>query len=216
MADRIAIKRLTASDCTLFEAVFRKIDAGNQKSINLNADVLIGRLYPDLAIAAAATDNQIALAISIYGPDAKAAHKLSRKIIKNTTYKNWRLNGEFIQGPPDDSTRYDDIRPGDLAIMAFNGIAVPSGMDLILVSQAASGDVALIAALMPLFGNRSMIEATPAQIAAAAVTAAVPKTHPIRVAASDPDTEAALEDAAQGGLAGTRKLLSNRNGRPGP
>ena len=98
--------------------------------------------------------------------------------------------------------------------MAFNGIAVPSGMDLILVSQAASGDVALIAALMPLFGNRSMIEATPAQIAAAAVTAAVPKTHPIRVAASDPDTEAALEDAAQGGLAGTRKLLSNRNGRP--
>ena len=46
MADRIAIKRLTASDCTLFEAVFRSIDAGNQKSINLNADVLIDRLYP--------------------------------------------------------------------------------------------------------------------------------------------------------------------------
>jgi hypothetical protein len=31
MADRIAIKRLTASDCTLFEAVFRFNDARTRK-----------------------------------------------------------------------------------------------------------------------------------------------------------------------------------------
>jgi len=40
----------------LFEAVYRKIDAGNQKSINLNADVLTGRLYPNLASMAAVSD----------------------------------------------------------------------------------------------------------------------------------------------------------------
>ena len=42
LADRIAIKKLTASDCTLFEAVFRKIGAGNQKTVltwdNFTAD----------------------------------------------------------------------------------------------------------------------------------------------------------------------------------
>ncbi len=57
MPDRLAIKRLTASDCTLFKGVFRTIGAGHQKSINLNADVLTGRLYPSLAPVAAMTNN---------------------------------------------------------------------------------------------------------------------------------------------------------------
>ena len=213
MAARIAIKRLTASDCTLFEAVFRSIGAGNQKSINLNADVLIGQLYPNLAAIAAATDNEIALVISIYGPDAKGAHKLSRKIIKNATYKNWRLNGEFIPGPPGDTSRYDNVKPGDLAIMAFKGDASPNGMDLIIVSQGAPSDAALHATLMPLFGNRSMIAVTPTQIAVAAGSAAVPETHPVYIAAADPEMEAALEDAAQGGIEGTGKLLKNKGSR---
>jgi hypothetical protein len=159
MADRIAIKRMTASDCTLFEAVFRKIDAGNQKAINLNADVLTGELYPSLPSVAAATNHEIALSVSIYGPGFKGAHKLSRKIIKNATYKNWRLDGEFIFGPPGDESRYDDIQPGDLAVMAFKdaGGASPTGMDLILVSQADGFDVALHAALTRLFSAKSMI-----------------------------------------------------------
>lgn len=213
MADRIAIKRLTPSDCTLFEAVFRKIDAGNQKSINLNADVLIGRLYPNLVATAAATDNEIALAISIYGPAGKGPHTLSRKIIKHATYKNWRLNGEFILGPTGDSTRYDDVKPGDLAIMAFKGEASPSGMDLIIVSQTNATDAALHSALMPLFGNKSMIAVTPAQIAAAAISASVPETHPVYIAAADPEMDAALEDAAQGGFVGVGKLLTNKGSR---
>jgi hypothetical protein len=210
VTDRIAIKRLSASDCTLFEAVFRKIDAGNQKSINLNADVLTGRLYPSLAATAAATNNEIALPISIYGPGAKSAHKLSRKIIKNASYKNWRLNGEFILGPPGDVSRYDDIQPGDLAIMSFKGETAPSSMDLIVVGQTNPADTTLHAALSALFGNRSMIEATPAQIATAAGAAVVPETHPVYIAAADPEMEAALEDAAQGGFEGTRKLLANK------
>lgn len=213
VTDRLAIKRLTPSDCTLFEGVFRTINAGNQKSINLNADVLIGQLYPGLAASAAATDNEIALAISIYGPDAKGAHNLSRKIIKNTSYKNWRLDGEFIPGPPGDTSRYDGIQPGDLAIMAFKGDPSPSGMDLIVVSKSNPADATLHAALMTLFGNRSMIAATPVQIAAAATGADVPETHPIYIAAADPEMDAALEDAAQGGIEGTGKLLQNKSSR---
>ena len=214
MADHVAIKRLTASDCTLFEGVFRVIKAGNQKSINLNADILVDCFYSDLAAKAAATDNAIALAISIYGPGAKPAHRLARKIIKNPSYKNWRLNGEFIQGPPDDPSRYDDIRPNDLAIMGFKGATAPNGMDLILISQAAPDDAALLAALTPLFGKRSMIEVTPAEIGAAAMSADTSETHPIHFVAADPEIEATLEDAAQGGIEGTTKILRNRSGRP--
>ena len=90
MADHIAIKRLTASDCTLFDAVFRTISAGNQKSINLNADILIDRLYPGLSSPGTATEIEIALPMAVYGPAGKGPHTVTRKIIKNPTYKNWR------------------------------------------------------------------------------------------------------------------------------
>ncbi len=178
MADHIAIKRLTASDCTFFEAVFRKIGAGNQKSINLNADVITGRLYPNLADAAAANDNEIPLPISIFGPGGKEQHSLTRKIIKNASYKNWRLNGEFVLGPPADPTRYDDVRPGDLAVMGFQGVAAPKKLDLIIVSQDDVADASLHAALANLLLGNSMIEATPTQIATAAEIAGVPESHP--------------------------------------
>ena len=52
MQRRIALKRLTASDLTLFEWQFRNRNAGNQKSINLNADVFIVQLFPSMPEAA--------------------------------------------------------------------------------------------------------------------------------------------------------------------
>jgi hypothetical protein len=213
MADRIAIKRLTPSDCTLFEAVFRSIDAGNQKSINLNADVLIDRLYPGLTASGTTSENEIALPMTIYGPAGKPAHTITRKIIKNSTYKNWRLNGEFIRGPVDDTSRYDNVRPGDLAVMAFTGASSPARLDMILVSQTDPADAALYASLAALFGNKSMIAVTQAQIASAAATAAIPENHPVLVAAADPELEAALEDAAQGDFEGAGKVLKNKPSR---
>lgn len=213
MDEKLAIKRLTASDCTLFEGVFRSIGAGNQKSINLNADVLTGMLFPDLSAAASATENEIPLSVSIYGPGGKGRHAVARKIIKNSSYKNWRLDGEFIPGPPDDLKRYDGIQPGDLAVMAFRGDPLPFGMDLIIVTQSEPADARLHAALLTMFGNKSMIRATSDLIATAATTAMVTDDHPIHLAASDPELDAALEDAAQGGLEGRGKLLRSRGGR---
>lgn len=46
---RIAVKTLTGSDLTLFEWHFRNKNAGNQKSINLNANIFIDELYPYLS-----------------------------------------------------------------------------------------------------------------------------------------------------------------------
>ena len=211
MADRIAIKKLSASDCTLFEAVFRNIGAGNEKSINLNADVLVDDFYPNLAALAALTDNEIAMSLSLYGPDGKPAYKIARKIIKNATYKNWRLNGEFIFGPPEDPSRYDGVQPGDLAVMKFTGDTAPNGLTLILANRTEVSDVSLHKALESLFGTKSMIAVTPTQVAQAANFAAVPETHPIYVAAADPALESMLEDAAQGGLEGANKLLANKS-----
>jgi hypothetical protein len=83
-------------------------------------------------------------------------------------------------------------------------------MDLILVSQANPTDASLHAALTPLLGNKTMVSVTPAQIAAVAANITVSEEHPIHIAAADPETEAALEDAAQSGLEGTLKLLKNK------
>ena len=48
MMDKLALKRLTASDLTFFEWQFKNRNAGNQKAINLNADVFSNQLYPAL------------------------------------------------------------------------------------------------------------------------------------------------------------------------
>ena len=211
--DRLAIKRLAASDCTLFEAYFKLNNTSKQKGVNLNADVLIRQMYPGLRVTAEATDNQIALAVSIYGPGAKGAHELARKIVRSAGSKNWRLNGEFIPGPPDDLTRYDGVQPGDLAIMGFTGEASPSKLDLVLIGQAFAPDALLYAALLPLFGQKTMIVVTPAEIASAALRVALPANHPAYIVAADPELEVALEDAAQGGTERIVKLLKNRGGR---
>jgi hypothetical protein len=97
--------------------------------------------------------------------------------------------------------------------MVFKGDAAPTAMDLILISHADPADTTLHNALIPLLGNKSMIVATPAEIAAAAAQASIPDTHPVLLAAADPEMDAALEDAAQGGFEGTGKLLKRKGGR---
>ena len=49
MVDRIVLKRLTASDLTFFKSLFRTLSAGNQKAINLNADVFVEQLLSGAA-----------------------------------------------------------------------------------------------------------------------------------------------------------------------
>lgn len=209
--DKLALKRLTASDLTLFETQFRKLGAGNQKAINLNRDVFVSDLYPGVA---ALPDTVFPLSMSIFGPSGKGAHLISRKIIKNPSYKNWRLNGEFIKDPEDDPTRYDELAPSDLAVLSFEGEGdAPTALTMTLLSQNSSDDAALHAVLIPLMGNRSMIPLSRDNIADAIITAGPGMEHPLQRLILDPAIESEMEDAAQGGLEGITALRQRRRGR---
>ena len=82
MVDLLALKRLTASDLTFFERLFRTMKAGNQKSINSNADVLTGILYPGLDAFVSDAKDEIRFPLTIYGPAAAGAYRITRTMIK--------------------------------------------------------------------------------------------------------------------------------------
>ena len=121
MISKLAAKRLTASDLTFFEWQFKNRNAGNQKAINLNADVLTGQLYPALDAIVKQHDNKLGVDLWIAGPDAAERVNLQRKIIKGNAYKNWRLDGEFVYNPEGGHERFNVLEPGDIALFALRG-----------------------------------------------------------------------------------------------
>src|SRR5688500_2960249 len=96
---RLILKRLPASDLTFFEWQHRNRPAGNQKAITLNADVFVAQMYPALPQIAAESDGRLPIDLVIHGPGLRPPVNLQRKIIKHGSYKNWRLDGEFIYNP---------------------------------------------------------------------------------------------------------------------
>lgn len=206
MPERIALKRLTASDLTFFESLFRTIGAGNQKAINLNADVFIEKLYPALPGLVSTVGDVIPVTLTILGPNAAPAHVITRAITKRDAYKNWRLNGEFIRDPEGEAGRFDILSPGDIAVLEFSGDPVPKKLTLLLLASKSPADSAArsILDVMIAGGRRTMLGVTRAQLDGAA--GAAPPGHPLSLVASDPEFDAALEDAAQGGVHGTVAL----------
>lgn len=207
MADKIALKRLSRSDLTFFKSQHMRLKAGNQKSINLNANVFIQRLYPSLPTIAEEKGNEIAVVIGIYGPGMAPEDRLTRKIIKGDTYKNWRLNGEFVPNPDHAPQRYDSLVEGDYAIMLFHGDPYPTSLDLMLIS--ATEDASLHAALVALAGSASMIAMEKASLIEAIHSAEIAYEHPVRDLLL---LDEALEDAALGGAEGIQSLLSRPSG----
>ena len=207
---KLAVKRLTLSDLTLFEWQFRRGEGGNQKAINLNRDVFIDELYPALPEAASQLDNRIPLDLYIYGPSTKGPHNLQRKITKQTgSYKNWRLNGEFIYNPEGDPDRYNTLNAGDLAVIELVGSVVPKTAKMVLVAKAEDKDKTLHAGLHAWLGIRKMASITQSQLSKIVTQAAPPATHPIQDLLLDAD----LEDAALGGAKGSQQLYKKRAGR---
>jgi hypothetical protein len=170
MPDRLALKRLTASDLTFFESRFRALNVGNQKSINLNADVFIERFYPTLPSLISTIGDVINVRLAIYGPNSAPLDLLSRSVTKRDAYKNWRLNGEFVHDPEGQPGRYDGMEPGDLAVLDFTGDPEPPKIALLLISAASERDTRLHAALTPLVpgGRRTMVPLSRADLAKAA------------------------------------------------
>lgn len=209
MPDRIALKRLTASDLTFFEPLFRASETGGkQKAVNLNADVFIKRLYPALPELAPALGDTVPVSLTILGPAGAPEHVLSRAITKGDAYKNWRLDGEFVRDPEGETGRFDILKVDDLALMEFDGDPRPQRLTLLLIAAASPADAHVHAALNPLIpgGRQTMIEISRTQIADAC--ALVPATHQIWSIAADSEFDAALEDAVAGGTSGSAALQS--------
>ena len=196
MISKLALKRLTASDLTFFEWHFKNRHAGNQKAINLNADVLTGRLYPVLDTVVRERQNKIGIDLWIAGPGAAEPVNLQRKIIKGTAYRNWRLDGEFVYNPDGTPDRFNILRPGDLALLGFEGELAPNTVTVVLVGQDASLDQPLFRGLDDVLVSGSMMAVESKGLGELCDQLGVPKSHPVWLLVSDEDlTEAALGQA---------------------
>ena len=195
MGRRMAAKRLTASDLTFFLWHFRNANAGNQKSINLNANVFVDNLYPVLGEAPV---ERLPLDLYLYGPGLAPERNLQRKIIKGRAYKNWRLNGEFVDAQPDDPPdRYRSLQGGDIAVFDFFGDPYPAGARVVLLARSEAADTALheqIAQMIPADDRHSMIPLDAATLGRVLDAAAAPPEHPLRDLQIDQD----LAEAAVG------------------
>lgn len=206
---KFALKRLTASDLTFFVWHFRNRNAGNQKAINLNADVFVGKLFPSLPEVVMANGGRIPIDLYVYGPGLASELNLQRKIIKVGSYKNWRLDGEFIYDPETDAERFHALAPDDIVLFEFVGDVVPNSMKAFFLSQATKEDLAAYSAFSGYLGHESMCTISYAEIEALIKKAKPNETHSLYELLLEAD----LEDAAEGGAEGITRLYSRRTGR---
>lgn len=188
---KIAVKRLTSSDLTLFAWHFEHTVGSRQIAINLNTDVFIKKLYPGLPVLAKEGRSPFHLDLSIYGPGEADNHPLKKQIISKPS-KNWRLCGPAIANPSGEPKRYNDLASGDYAIMKFRGETEPTELTMTLVSACFERDETLHAVLHKLMAGRSMAVLSSQDLADLGIEAAL--------------EDAALEDAAQGGIDGQQQL----------
>lgn len=212
MKQRIALKRLSASDLTLFEHHFRNTAGTKQKAFNLDRAVFIDLLYPGLPDSLDVSRDRIPLDLSIYGPGLAGLHNLQRKILKQQ--KNWRLNGELIYNPPDEVKRYEPLQKGDFAIISFAGETAPQSARIFLVAQSVPEDEKLHAELegrytRDMSARKSMEIIGPDELVALIGSLDLPDSHPVL----DLADAGLLEDAVQGGSDGLRRLRRRRSKR---
>jgi hypothetical protein len=200
MTRRIAVKTLTESDLTLFKYHHRRT-AGKQKAINLNADVFVDVLYPELPEHAMNLNGRIPIDLRIFGPGRFGEFNLQRKILKFGSYKNWRLDGEFIDDPIGEPGRFELLAPGDFAILEFFGEGFPTACKMVLISQ--SQDPSLHAALQLFVRDSRMIRINELQLSQLVRQVTLESDHPVYELLLDKS----LEDAAYFGEIGTRDLL---------
>ena len=140
--NKMALKRLTHSDLTFFKCYYsaQGDKPSKQKALNLNSNILVDILYPELKNA---TGDKLKVTLYIYGPGTEEVHILQRKILKSKGSKNWRLNGELIYSPEDNPDRYDCLRPEDIALMGFDGEPIPKTIYIDFISQGDEDDKGL-------------------------------------------------------------------------
>jgi hypothetical protein len=150
-SSRVAVKWLTKSDISFFGQHVRE---SKQKGINLNSELFVDQFYPALQNRF----EELHFPLGIIGPGAKPKYSLSRKVVRTPGAKNWRLNGEVVNDPPDDPGRYDVIAQDDYVMMAFEGVERPEAVTLVLVTAAQDADLhAAIARKFEFTGRHTML-----------------------------------------------------------
>lgn len=207
MPRKLALKRLTASDLTLFKWHLANHPAGTQKAFNLDSRVLVGGLYPQLGEPPLVPRPRYPLDLYLYGPGLAAVNNLQRKILKQK--KNWRLNGELIDNPDEDPQRYNILVPGDFALFEFAGEVVPKTAKVVLLASRAASDAGVHAEFSRRYPDGSMWLLEEGIVSDVLAVASPPAGHPLH----DWVQSDALEDAALGGAAGTTAINARRGGR---
>lgn len=180
MSRKMAIKRLSASDLTLFQWHFEHLPAGNQKAINLNADVFSEQLFPGLAPGA------YKVGLTLYGPGGAPPLSMTRKILKNRAYKNWRLDGETIDK---EQRRFSSLRAGDVALIAFEGEREPEDLRIHFFANALEEDRHAHAAFTSVMdaGSRTMRALTVEELASIIDVGQIQDDSPVRSLLIDED-----------------------------
>lgn len=212
MKRKLVLKRLSASDLTLFEHHYRNTLGAKQKALNLDVAVFVRFLYPGLSESVGFERNRIPLNLSIYGPGGAGLHNLQRKILKQQ--KNWRLNGELIYDPPEEVNRYSYLKKGDYAILEFLGDTEPYAASVYLIASGSVEDEKIYRAIeekyVNVFSNRKGMEPLDAdQFVDMLNGIGIYESHPLL----DLLDQYLLEDAVVGGFEGFKKLKKRRQTR---
>lgn len=208
MPRKLALKRLTASDLTLFKWHLQNQPAGKQKAFNLDTNILVSRLYPQLGEPALVPQPRYPLDLYLCGPGLAPANNLQRKILKQ--HKNWRLNGELIDNPVESPELYNVLAPGDFALFEFAGDVTPTTANVVLIAGALPEDARLHAELARRFADGSMWVLDDELVQKVLSEASPPAGHPLY----DWADTSLLEDAALGGAAGAEAINARRGITP--
>ncbi|WP_028313650.1 protein NO VEIN domain-containing protein [Desulfatibacillum aliphaticivorans] len=212
MKRRLAIKRLTNSDLTIFYWQFvNQEKGGKQKAINLNRNVFIDILYPELPEWALEHDNRVPLDLYLLGPGVSLPYNVQRKIIKQPgSYKNWRLNGEYIPNPDEEPERFNVLKEGDYALFEFEGSPVPTRAKTLMIAVDEEQDRVLHEVILEWMGRKSMTELPYVDLETIVDKAGPAPEHPVYDFLLDSD----LEDAVLGGSGGRANLFKRHATRP--
>lgn len=211
MSRKIALKKLSSSDLTVFEYHLRKTSGTKQKCININADPFEKHFYPNIKEVAEENEwDHFLIELSIQGPGSSLQQDLSQKITKNGASKNWRLNGKYIP-MPDGDERYKILAQHDYAILEFFGASWPHKVKMTLVAINEPEDTALHQIINQRFPKFSMriLEQDEIEDIYQEAHSVISPNHPF----IDLLDLQYLEDAAQGGVESLVKLGAQRRGR---
>jgi hypothetical protein len=210
MPRKLALKKLKASDLTFFNAwLTAHPDGTQQKGINLDKRVIEADLYyPDMkAVIDGLPEQYSPVALTFFGPGAAPAYQQMRKVIESA--KNWRLNGEVVKAPLEEPTRFDDLVPGDIAVMEFLGSGAPNSIRVVLLSANHPNDAGVHAAFNAAFPGRLMSAISEEEIERVIERGAPPADHPIR----DWLDRDLLEEVGRGSGEALERIARRRRGR---